>query len=196
MHDFDTSAITPEERRRHRRDHRRKRRGQGVDTGRRGTLPERIVRAYFEEADPLTESLLLSWVSFGATFGLCRLVTHGIKGEWSWLPIRNVRSGTYHLHHYNWGIALLTAVAFRAVRGNPKPGHRPVAGIAFGAGAALVADEAALLLNLEDVYWADKGRTSINVVVGILSALGAYVVAEPFFTDVAREIRRGIRRIG
>lgn len=193
--DYESHAATPEEWRRHREEHRKKREQTGDNTGRRGSLPERLVRAYFDEADPLTETLLLSWASFGVTFGLCRLVTHSIKRKWRWLPVGNIRPGGLHLHHYNWGIAMLTGVALQAVRGTPRPGHRPFTGIAFGAGAALIADEAALLLNLEDVYWADKGRTSINVVVGILTTLGIYVVAEPFFDDAAREIRRGIRRI-
>lgn len=183
---------------RHRRDqrkeHREKRRDTGKDTGRRGSLPERLVRAYFEEADPLTETLLMSWVSFGATFGVTRFITHGIRGEW--LPVKNVSAGDKHLHHYNFGILLLAGVGFMAVRLPRHAGHRPVAGIAYGMGTALIADEAALLLNLEDVYWKKKGRVSINIVTGIIALLGAYVVGEPFFDDAIREIRRGVRRIG
>lgn len=182
------------QRREHRKEHHEKRHGAGRDTGRRGSLPERLVRAYFEEADPLTETLLLSWLSFGVTFGITRFITHGIRGKW--LPIKNVSAGDKHLHHYNFGILLLAGVGMMAVRMPRRAGHRPVAGIAYGMGIALIADEAALLLNLEDVYWKDKGRTSINVVAGILTGLGAYVVAEPFFDDAYREIRRGIRRIG
>lgn len=191
MYHYESNADTPQSWHEHRREHREKRRRTGDETGRRGSLPERLVRAYFEEADPLTETLLLSWASFGTAFGLCRLVTHGIRGKW--LPVKNVKAGGFHLHHYNWGIALLTAVGLQAVRGTPQPGHRPVTGIAFGAGCALIADEAALLLNLEDVYWAEKGKMSINVVVGILTALGIYVAAEPFFDDAVREIRRTLR---
>lgn len=182
-----------QQRREQRKEHHEKRHGAGMDTGRRGTLPERLVRAYFEEADPLTETLLLSWLSFGATFGITRFVTHGIRGKW--LPLKNVSAGDKHLHHYNFGILLLAGVGLMAVRLPRRAGRRPVAGIAYGMGIALIADEAALLLNLEDVYWKDKGRTSINIVAGILTGLGAYVVAEPFFDDAIREIRRGIRRI-
>lgn len=180
-------------RRQRRREHRARRHGAGADTGRRGNLPERLVRAYLEEADPVTETLLLSWLAFGATFGTARLVTHGIRGRW--LPVSNVSTGGMHLHHYNFGILLLAGVGLLAVRGSERAVHHPVAGIAFGTGAALIADEAALLLNLEDVYWADKGRTSVNVAVGILTGLGAYVAAAPFFDDAVREIRRGFRRI-
>ncbi|MGH3095949.1 MAG: hypothetical protein ACRDMV_08115 [Streptosporangiales bacterium] len=183
-----------EQRREQRKEHHEKRHTVGTDTGRQGTLPERLVRAYFEEADPLTETLLLSWLSFGATFGITRFITHGIRGEW--LPLKNVSAGDKHLHHYNFGILLLAGVGLMAVRLPRRAGRRPVAGIAYGMGIALIADEAALLLNLEDVYWKDKGRTSINIVAGILTGLGAYVVAEPFFDDAIREIRRGIRRIG
>jgi len=37
--------------------------------------------------------------------------------------------------------------------------------VTFGAGAALTLDEFALILHLEDVYWTDAGRTSIDAVI-------------------------------
>lgn len=180
-------------RRERRQEHRAKRRGAGKETGRQGSLPERLVRAYLEEADPVTETLLMSWLSFGATFGTTRFITHGIRGKW--LPIGNFSAGDKHLHHYNFGIVMLAGVGLLAIRGSQRAVHHPVAGITYGMGAALIADEAALLLNLEDVYWGEKGQTSIDVVVGVLAALGAYVAAAPFFDDAVREIRRGVRRI-
>ena len=48
--------------------------------------------------------------------------------------------------------------------------------IAYRAAAALVVDELALLLNLEDVYWAYDGHKSVDPAVGVI-AVGATVFA-------------------
>ncbi|MGH3320186.1 MAG: hypothetical protein ACRDN9_08400 [Streptosporangiaceae bacterium] len=163
-------------------------------TDRQGNIVERVAQVYLDHADPLEETLVVTWTSFGATFGGVRLVTHSIRNRW--LPfLHNVSAGGKHLHHYNFGIAALTAVGMVAVRGTETAVRHPVVGIAYGAGAALIADEAALLLNLEDVYWAKEGRTSVDVAVGILAALGLYAVAAPFWQEAAREARRGLRRL-
>ncbi len=136
---------------------------------------------------PTKRSLVVTWVSFGATFGTARLITHGIRG--GWLPWGNVSAGSEHLHHYNFGIAALTGVGLIAVRGDDKAVGHPAVAAAYGAGCALIADEFALLLDLEDVYWAKQGRVSVDVSLGILSALGAYLTAAPFWHEIARATR-------
>jgi hypothetical protein len=59
-------------------------------------------------------------------------------------------------------------------------------GAAYGAGAALIADEFALLLDLKDVYWAKQGRISVDVSLGVISLLGLYLTAVPFWHELAR----------
>jgi hypothetical protein len=149
---------------------------------------------------PLQRSLLATWLSFGATFGAVRLITHGIRG--GWLPWGNISARGRHLHHYNIGIATLAGVGLVAVRGDAKFTGHPAVGAAYGAGAALIADEFALLLDLQDVYWAKEGRVSVDVSLGILSGLGAYLTAVPFWHELAevtarhaqeRPARRGTR---
>jgi hypothetical protein len=49
---------------------------------------------------PTKRSLVVTWVSFGTTFGTARLITHGIRG--GWLPWGNISTGGEHLHHYNF----------------------------------------------------------------------------------------------
>jgi len=61
-----------------------------------------------------------------------------------------------HLHHYNLGIALLTGVGGIAVHGQAPRRRHPLTAAAYGAGAALILDELALLIDLQDVYWAKK----------------------------------------
>jgi hypothetical protein len=161
---------------------------------RSGDLLERLAKVYLDHADPLEETLMVTWSAFGATFGLARLVTHSIRNRW--LPfLHNVEVGGKHLHHYNVGIAALAGVGMVAVRGTEIAVCHPLLGAVYGAGAALIADELALLLNLEDVYWAAEGRTSVDVATGIIATLGVYAVAAPFWHDTARELRRGLRRV-
>jgi hypothetical protein len=56
--------------------------------------------------------------------------------------------------------------------------------VVFGIGAGLVLDEFALILHLDDVYWTEAGRKSVEVVV-ITAALVGLVLAgfTPFGVD-------------
>jgi hypothetical protein len=137
---------------------------------------------------PTKRSLVVTWVSFGTTFGTARLITHGIRG--GWLPWGNISTGGEHLHHYNFGIAALTGVGLVAVRGDERTVGHPAVAAAYGAGCALIADEFALLLDLKDVYWARQGRVSVDVSLGVLSLLGAYLTAAPFWHEIVRTTRR------
>jgi hypothetical protein len=66
--------------------------------------------------------------------------------------------------------------------------------IPFGIGGALVLDEFALLLNLQDVYWAKEGRQSLDAVVLVLAVLGVYLVAERFWRAALREVLEHVRK--
>ncbi|WP_327071302.1 hypothetical protein OG500_37290 [Kitasatospora sp. NBC_01250] len=144
---------------------------------------------------PTKRSLLVTWVSFGATFGTTRLITHGIRG--GWLPWGNVSAGGRHLHHYNFGIAALAGVGLVAVRGDRQAVGHPAVAAGYGAGTALIADEFALLLDLQDVYWAKEGRVSVDVAFGVLAALGTYLTAVPFWHEVVRITHQSaLRRLG
>ncbi|MDF3289679.1 hypothetical protein [Streptomyces silvisoli] len=136
---------------------------------------------------PTKRPLVITWASFGATFGTVRLITHGIRG--GWLPWGNLSAAGEHLHHYNLGIAALTGVGMVAVRGDEKAVGHPAVAAAYGAGCALIADEFALLLDLQDVYWAKQGRVSVDVSLGVMSVLGAYLTAVPFWHQIARVTR-------
>jgi hypothetical protein len=60
----------------------------------------------------------------------------------------------------------------------------------YGIGAALTLDEFALWLNLQDVYWAEEGRASIDAVFlfGALMIVG--LLGSGFFRLLAREALR------
>ncbi|MFJ5899944.1 hypothetical protein ACIQFZ_31895 [Streptomyces sp. NPDC093064] len=167
-----------------------------TEARRRDRDPDRplLVSRWHETADRhLTaqrRSLLITWISFGVTFGTVRVITHGIRG--GWLPWGNISAGGEHLHHYNIGIATLAGVGLIAVRGDERAVGHPAVAAAYGCGTALICDEFALLLDLKDVYWAKQGRISVDVSLGVLSVLGAYLTAKPFWHEIGRVTRHHI----
>ncbi|MEV7128339.1 hypothetical protein [Streptomyces sp. NPDC093260] len=158
---------------------------------RRDPARPRLVDRWHEAAErrltPVRRSLIVTWISFGTTFGAVRVITHGIRG--GWLPWGDISLGGRHLHHYNLGIATLAAVGLIAVRGDGRAVGHPGVAVAYGCGTALICDEYALLLDLQDVYWAEQGRLSVDVSLGVMSVLGAYLTAKPFWHEVGRVTR-------
>jgi len=71
-------------------------------------------------------------------------------------------------------MVLIGGIGSFALRGD-APVARHVLAVIFGIGCGLVLDEFALVLHLEDVYWSDEGRQSVDAVV-IAMTLGAMVV--------------------
>lgn len=94
-----------------------------------------------------------------------------------------------HFHHYNLGLAALAGVGAVAVRGSEKQRRHPTVSISYGVGTALIVDELALLLDLEDVYWAKEGRTSVDAAV-IIIGLGGLMAAGFEFWPAARRVLR------
>ena len=115
-----------------------------------------------------------------------------------WLRRRDAHSGGSggiviggpHLHHYNLGILMLTAVGGVGVHGQEDSRRYPLTAAAYGVGAALVVDELALLLDLSDVYWAKEGRTSVDAAIGLIGVGGLLLAAVPFWRGAAREVAR------
>jgi len=133
--------------------------------------------AFESELDLGQQSALISWLSFTATFAAVRGITYSIREGKG--PFRNMSLGGEHLHHYMWGIGLLTGVGGVAIRGEEKHRRHPVTAVTYGSGLALIVDEFALLLDLKDVYWAKQGRVSVDVAIGGISASATYFAALP-----------------
>ena len=73
--------------------------------------------------------------------------------------------------------------------------NSPAAAIVFGIGAALVLDEFALILHLEDVYWAEDGRTSVDAVFAAVAVAGLLILGlQPAVVLRHRHLAR--RRLG
>jgi hypothetical protein len=142
------------------------------------SLATDVRRTFHEDLDAKQRAALLSWLAFTVTFGALRGITYSIKEGKG--PFRNLSVGGEHLHHYMWGIALLSGVGAVAVHGEEERRRHPVVATSYGAGLALIVDEFALLLNLRDVYWAKQGRISIDLGVGGSALAGTYFAALPF----------------
>ncbi|MBA2546295.1 MAG: hypothetical protein H0V15_05375 [Solirubrobacterales bacterium] len=105
----------------------------------------------------LLASMLLS-------FGFIRMSTRMIRAEVSWWP-GNVSPGGLHIHHLVFGIVLLLVAGFLGFAIQPDSPWLEIVAALFGIGAGLTLDEFALWLYLEDVYWSDEGRRSVDAVI-------------------------------
>jgi hypothetical protein len=144
------------------------------------------------------ERLFLASLGFLVTFGVVRGITHLIRLGVG--PFHNVTSGGLHIHHLVWGILLLLVVGYIwLIQEGTGESTFPswfsrVTAMVYGVGAALTLDEFALWLNLQDVYWAQAGRESIDAVVIFGSLLSVGIWGGPFFRAVARELTEPITR--
>ncbi|MFE9627117.1 hypothetical protein [Streptomyces sp. NPDC006527] len=135
--------------------------------------------------------LLLALAAFVLTFVITRVVTRLIRAGKG--PFGNVSSGGLHVHHVVPGVVLSVVGGFGAVASG-RHGVGPAAfAIVFGIGAGLVLDEFALVLHLDDVYWTEAGRKSVEVVVLTAALVGLVLVGfSPFgVNDVDQDERQG-----
>ncbi|MFH8406966.1 hypothetical protein ACH4FX_19510 [Streptomyces sp. NPDC018019] len=119
---------------------------------------------------PKRRGFVLAWWGFALTFGGMRLLTWLIHIDVA--GIGDVQAGGVHLHHYVWGILLL-AVVGAASLAERSARARAWLGLAYGVGLALVVDEAALLISLEDVYWDTEGGISIALAIAMIAVVGS-----------------------
>ena len=114
-----------------------------------------------------------------------RVSTLGIREGW-WRG--NVRLGGRHIHHFVPGILIAFGSGAAALISESE-GVETTLAVPFGAGVGLTFDEAALLLDLRDVYWSREGIVSVQVTLAVASFVGAVLVG-------MRMLRRGEVRAG
>jgi hypothetical protein len=129
-------------------------------------------------------AVLMSWIGFTVTFGAVRGITYSIRAGKG--PFRNLSLGGEHLHHYIWGIAMVSGVGAIGVHGDDRQRHHPLVALVYGAGLALIVDEFALLLDLQDVYWGRQGRISVDLGVGGVALGGTALAAVPLLSRLRR----------
>ena len=104
---------------------------------------------------------------------------------------RGWRSGALsgvHLHHLVPGIVATLASATAIVAFQPGGEWMLILSACFGAGAALTLDEFALVLHLEDVYWTEHGRSSIEAtLMGFTFGVLCLLATAPIHSDPSRD---------
>jgi hypothetical protein len=132
-----------------------------------------------------TETVLFNLLAgFLASFALVRISTWGIRDDWG--PFRNVSVGGRHIHHFVPGILIAFASGTTALLTDDEALEEKLA-VTTGVGMGLTFDEAALLLDLRDVYWTREGLLSIQLSLGATAILSIAILTQ-------RMLRRGERR--
>jgi hypothetical protein len=141
------------------------------------------VRGY--TAAPRSETVLFNLLAgFLGAFALVRLSTWGIRDRWG--PFHNVSIGGHHIHHFVPGILLAFGAGTAALLSDNDELEQRLA-IPMGAGIGLTFDEAALLLDLRDVYWTREGLLSVQLSLGATAILSIAILTQ-------RMLRRGERQ--
>jgi hypothetical protein len=155
-----------------------------LEAGREAALETvEVAVAGYRTGTKRENALLNLLLSFALTFGLVRASTHSIRARGRFGPIRNILVGDRHIHHFipGIGLAFLSGGAAIVMRGDRF--DRWLA-LPFGVGMALTLDEAALLIEFEDVYWTEEGVLSVQVTLAAMALLGALALS-------LRLLRRG-----
>ena len=141
-----------------------------------------------------TERSAALWVLIGflVTYAITRSITLRIRrrgaepqpetpqdGESGGL-INDIHIGGVHVHHQVWGILLVLVTGLLEFRYSPGSPGQEILGALFGVGAALALDEFALWLHVEDVYWSEEGKKSIDaVMIAVVVGAGLLIGAAP-----------------
>ena len=135
-------------------------------------------------ATPRAETVLFNLLAgFIGGFATVRTSTLGIRQGW-W-PLGDVELGGRHIHHFVPGILLAFGAGATGLVTRSEQLETMLA-VPFGVGIGLTFDEAALLLQLEDVYWTREGVLSVQVSLGLAAILGSAILG-------LRMLRRGER---
>jgi len=140
-----------------------------------------VIRKGYHAGSTRENAVFNMLVGFVATFGAARAVTALIRTGIG--PFGNVVIGRRHIHHFVPGICVALAAGGTSIGLRREDLDKWLA-VPFGVGAALVFDEAALLLELEDVYWSEEGIVSVQLTLAAAALIAALGLA-------VRLVRRG-----
>lgn len=136
---------------------------------------------YESGREPLFFLLLAFLLMFVAVRTYTRL---GRRRGWASGSVRGV-----HLHHLVPGIVASLAAGTAIIGFRPGDESMLLLSALFGAGAALILDEFALVLHLDDVYWTDEGRSSIEAtLIGFTFAVLCLLVTAPLGSDPGKDV--------
>jgi len=128
------------------------------------------------------QGVFLVLAGFILSFAFIRMSTRLMRSpRFSWWPGSVVSDGGVHVHHLVFGICLMILAGTLGFASyDASPWFEISAGL-FGVGVGLTIDEFALWVYLDDVYWAEEGRKSVDATV--IAAAGMLLLLfgfEPF----------------
>lgn len=141
--------------------------------------------------------LFCFFIAFLVTFLFIRFSVRMIRRQVKWWP-GNVTPGGMHIHHAVFGIVFMVigGLAGLAAPDNPV-GIPSVCASIFGLGAALVLDEFALILHLDDVYWSNAGRLSVDAIFVAIGVTGLLILGvTPDITGGVHNATKGTSHVG
>ena len=89
---------------------------------------------------------------------------------------RGLATSGVHVHHLVFGIVLMMLAGTISFAGFAVSPIYEICAFVFGVGIGLTIDEFALWLYLDDVYWAEEGRSSIDATVIAVGVLGLVLI--------------------
>ncbi len=143
-------------------------------------IPTRVrvpsgVKVPVGRADLTLQPMMWMFVAILITFLVTRTVTRLIRSGSGGAGLGNVHIGVNHVHHQVFGILIIIGTGIVLVSQTPRGAALDAAAAVFGAGIGLTVDEFALWLHLEDVYWAEQGRKSVDAIFCVLVITGALI---------------------
>jgi hypothetical protein len=138
-----------------------------------------VAVAGYQEVSTRQNALFNMFASFVATFALVRATTYMLRERPTVGPFRNLEIAERRIHHFIPGIVFAFAAGGLSIATRNQT-IEPVLAVPFGVGMGLTLDESALLLELEDVYWTERGLVSVQVTLAVTALLGAVALAASF----------------
>jgi hypothetical protein len=126
-----------------------------------------IITSFWDNLEDHNEqAVFLVLVGFLASFAFIRMSTRIIRsGSVSWWPGNIESESGLHLHHLVFGIVTMMAAGTLGFLSDGRTPYAEICALLFGVGVGLTIDEFALWVHLEDVYWAEEGRSSVDATV-------------------------------
>ena len=133
------------------------------------------------------QGLFLVLVGFILSFAFIRMSTRLMRSpRVTWWPGSVVSDGGVHVHHLVFGIVTMMIAGTLGLAALGDTPYAEICAFLFGVGAGLTIDEFALWVYLDDVYWAEEGRASIDATV--IAAAGMMLILlgfSPFSFDTS-----------
>jgi hypothetical protein len=128
------------------------------------------------------QGLFFVLLGFLVSFGFIRMSTRLMRSpRVPWWPGSVVSDGGLHIHHLVFGIWLMIGAGTVGFWFFGQDPWFEICGLLFGVGAGLTVDEFALWVHLDDVYWTQEGRSSIDAAVISVAAMGLVLLGfQPF----------------